>query len=119
MWENRTAMARAGIARIKDGFISFISFVAKSGRRIGVTAAGAALVVAGAVMLVTPGPGTLVLLAGIALLATEYLWARRLLEKVREKAGEVREAVRGREDSRRKAASHPEAAGPDGKGGDG
>ena len=33
----------------------------------------------GLVLLVLPGPGTPVLLAGLALLATEFTWAERLL----------------------------------------
>jgi predicted tellurium resistance membrane protein TerC len=38
----------------------------------------------GAALLVLPGPGTLVLLAGLALLATEFLWARVWLKRLRD-----------------------------------
>jgi len=52
-------------------------------RRPLVAAAGAALLVAGLVLLVLPGPGLLVLAAGLAVLAVEFHWARRLLARVR------------------------------------
>ena len=48
-------------------------------------ALGGILVLAGLVMLVTPGPGLLTILAGIAVLGRQYHWARRLLHKLREK----------------------------------
>ncbi len=40
---------------------------------------GAALVVAGLIMVPFPGPGWLVVFAGLAVLATEFAWAHRLL----------------------------------------
>jgi len=42
---------------------------------------GFALLVLGVVMLVTPGPGWLAIAGGIGLLATEFEWARRLLDR--------------------------------------
>jgi uncharacterized protein (TIGR02611 family) len=36
---------------------------------------------AGTVMLVTPGPGWVAIFAGLALLAREFEWAKRLLER--------------------------------------
>jgi hypothetical protein len=44
------------------------------------------LVAAGIAALVLPGPGLLMLFAGLALLAREYEWARRRLEPVRLRA---------------------------------
>ncbi|MGA7227086.1 MAG: PGPGW domain-containing protein [Acidimicrobiia bacterium] len=40
--------------------------------------AGFSLVIAGAAMLVLPGPGVLTIVAGVGLLGQEYEWARRL-----------------------------------------
>lgn len=45
---------------------------------------GFTLIALGAVMLVTPGPGWLAIFAGVALLAKDYEWARRWLDKLRE-----------------------------------
>ncbi|GLW97028.1 TIGR02611 family protein [Microtetraspora sp. NBRC 16547] len=40
---------------------------------------GAALVVSGLIMVPFPGPGWLIVFAGLAVLATEFAWAHRLL----------------------------------------
>jgi uncharacterized protein (TIGR02611 family) len=45
--------------------------------------AGFTLLFVGVVMLVTPGPGWLVIALGLGLLAAEYVWARRLLNKLK------------------------------------
>lgn len=55
-------------------------------RRGAVTVAGAALLAGGAVMLVLPGPAVAVIAAGLALLATEFDWAARLLAQLRQHA---------------------------------
>jgi tellurite resistance protein TerC len=52
-------------------------------RRLLVSVGGGLLLAAGAAMLVLPGPGLLVVAAGLAVLATEFVWARRLLERVK------------------------------------
>ena len=44
---------------------------------IGLTGGG--VTVLGAVLLVAPGPGVLVLLAGLGILATEFAWAGRIM----------------------------------------
>ncbi|HEX3082534.1 MAG TPA: PGPGW domain-containing protein [Candidatus Saccharimonadia bacterium] len=49
------------------------------------TVVGAALALAGLIMLVTPGPGLLTIVAGVAVWATEYRWARVLLLHLRER----------------------------------
>jgi tellurite resistance protein TerC len=61
-------------------------------RRLGVSIGGALLLAAGAAMLVLPGPGLLVIAAGLALLATEFVWARRLLDRVRARLPKKRRA---------------------------
>ena len=40
---------------------------------------GGGITVAGAVALIGPGPGILILLAGLGLLATEFAWAGRVM----------------------------------------
>jgi uncharacterized protein (TIGR02611 family) len=52
-------------------------------RRIGVTIAGIAVIAIGIVLLPLPGPGWLIIFAGLGILGTEYTWARRLLAAVR------------------------------------
>ncbi|WP_225878138.1 TIGR02611 family protein [Spongiactinospora rosea] len=48
--------------------------------KIGVGVAGAVLVIGGLIMVPFPGPGWLVVFAGFALLATEFVWAHRVLQ---------------------------------------
>ncbi|NNH07235.1 PGPGW domain-containing protein [Cellulomonas fimi] len=50
-------------------------------RVIAVASVGGTVVLAGVAMLVLPGPGILAILAGLAILATEFVWARRMLER--------------------------------------
>jgi uncharacterized protein (TIGR02611 family) len=51
--------------------------------RITVLMVGIAIVSAGLVMLITPGPGWVAIIVGLAVLATEYVWAERLLARVK------------------------------------
>ncbi len=62
-------------------------------KRFAATIVGAALLVLGAAMMVLPGPGILVIVAGLAVLATEYVWAQRLLKRAKSQAEKVQEAA--------------------------
>lgn len=54
--------------------------------RIGITAVGVLVIVVGVILLPLPGPGWLIIFAGLGLLATEYPWAARLLAWARRHA---------------------------------
>jgi uncharacterized protein (TIGR02611 family) len=62
-------------------------------RRIFLVIAGFTLLLVGAVMLFTPGPGMLVIFLGLGLLAAEFVWARRLMERIKHEGGRMRDAV--------------------------
>jgi uncharacterized protein (TIGR02611 family) len=51
--------------------------------RVGVTVAGVLVIAVGVVLLPLPGPGWLIIFAGLGILATEYTWAARLLGRVK------------------------------------
>ncbi|WAX57692.1 TIGR02611 family protein [Jatrophihabitans cynanchi] len=51
--------------------------------RVLVTLVGVAIIVLGIILLPLPGPGWLIIFAGLGLLATEYAWASRLLQRTR------------------------------------
>ena len=57
----------------------------RNGRRIGVGIAGFGLVIAGVILALplVPGPGSLLIIAGLAVLATEFEWAERWLHRAR------------------------------------
>jgi uncharacterized protein (TIGR02611 family) len=59
-------------------------------RRIGITVAGFAVLLAGVAMLVLPGPGLLVMVGGLAILATEYAWAKKPLDAMRARLARLR-----------------------------
>ena len=59
-----------------------------------VSVVGVTVLLIGIALLVLPGPALVVIPVGLAILATEYAWARRWLRKVRRIASDV---VSGRE----------------------
>jgi uncharacterized protein (TIGR02611 family) len=63
-------------------------------RRIVVTTVGCTLLCVGIVLLVIPGPGILLILAGLAVLATEYAWAHDLMQWIKRRAERLRDRTR-------------------------
>ncbi|MEE1939074.1 TIGR02611 family protein [Streptomyces sp. TRM 70361] len=57
--------------------------------QVGIFLAGLAVVVAGVLMLVLPGPGWFVIFAGLAIWATEFVWAQIVLRWTRRKVSEA------------------------------
>ncbi|MFF3732204.1 TIGR02611 family protein [Streptomyces sp. NPDC002476] len=57
--------------------------------QVGVFVVGLAVVVAGIVMLPLPGPGWLVIFGGMAIWATEFVWAQLVLRWTRRKVTEA------------------------------
>lgn len=51
--------------------------------RAGVFVVGGLLLVAGIIMIVTPGPAVVFIPLGLGVLATEFQWARNLLSRAR------------------------------------
>jgi uncharacterized protein (TIGR02611 family) len=68
-------------------------FIQRSGKRIAVTIVGFAVLLAGIALLVLPGPGWLLIFLGLAILATEYVWAQRMLATAKKKAEQAKDAV--------------------------
>lgn len=62
-------------------------------KRYAVTIAGFGVLAIGAVLLVLPGPGLLLIVVGLAVLATEYVWAHRLMVRAKKEARRVQEAA--------------------------
>ena len=58
-------------------------------RKGGITVAGISMLAGGVAMLVLPGPGLAVILLGLAVLATEYDWAARLLAGLRQRVSRM------------------------------
>jgi uncharacterized protein (TIGR02611 family) len=62
-------------------------------RRIFRIVSGFTLLLAGAVMLVTPGPGWVVIFLGLGVLGAEFVWARRLMERIKREGSRVKDAM--------------------------
>jgi tellurite resistance protein TerC len=58
-------------------------------KRVIVSVVGATVLLIGIALLVLPGPAFVVIPVGLAILATEYAWARRWLKKARRMASDV------------------------------
>jgi uncharacterized protein (TIGR02611 family) len=58
-------------------------------KRIVVGVVGGVVTVIGVVALVTPGPGWLIIFAGLGILATEFAWAAMFLESAKKSAKEA------------------------------
>ena len=54
---------------------------------------GFTLLALGVVMIVTPGPGWLTIILGLGILAAEFVWARTLLDRLKEQGMRLRDAV--------------------------
>lgn len=83
---------------LKDRLPRWFSSLPTWVRRLMVFVIGSMVLIAGLLMLVLPGPGILVIIVGLAILATEFVWAERLLTHARERAARVVRKVRKRKD---------------------
>jgi hypothetical protein len=83
-WEDRVPLAPLKVVW---------DFIRRNGKRVGVTIAGFAVLLAGVVLLVLPGPGWLLIFLGLGILSTEYVWAQRMLATAKRKAEEAKDVV--------------------------
>lgn len=67
-------------------------------KRVARITAGLGVVMAGLIMAIpgVPGPGLLVIFAGLSILAVDFVWAHRLKTKMKDTAGKVVNKIRGR-----------------------
>lgn len=66
----------------------------RKARQVVVAVVGGTVVLIGVVMIVTPGPAVVVIPLGLGILATEFVWARSLLHKVKEYLAEQAKKVK-------------------------
>jgi uncharacterized protein (TIGR02611 family) len=73
-----------------------LQVLARAVRRGGVFLVGMTLLVAGAAMLVLPGPGIAVMLLGLVVLSAEFKWAQQVLAWARERVADLRSQAQAR-----------------------
>jgi uncharacterized protein (TIGR02611 family) len=87
----RLAAARNFRRKLRRWF--YLDHAPKPVRRVIVGVIGGTVLVLGVAMIVLPGPAIVVVPLGLAILATEFIWARRWLKKVRVLVQEARNRV--------------------------
>jgi uncharacterized protein (TIGR02611 family) len=83
----RLSATRDRIKRTRGGALTY---------RIVITVLGLAIIVVGIILLPLPGPGWLIIFAGLAVLASEFEWAARLLRYARDQVSRWTEWVQTR-----------------------
>jgi len=89
-----------------------VSYTYKTARRIVVSIVGGTVLLVGVAMIVLPGPATLVIPTGLAILAIEFAWARRWLRRIKLQA---RQTIRRLNHTRKSLRSSATPARQDGK----
>ena len=64
-------------------------------KQVVVAVVGGTVTLFGVALLVLPGPGLLVIALGLSILASEFVWARSFLHKVKTKIAEATAKARG------------------------
>jgi len=54
---------------------------------------GFTLLLVGVIMVFTPGPGWLVIFLGLTLLAAEFVWAQRLMDRMKQEGNRLKDTV--------------------------
>ena len=89
----------------------------RSTKRIVIFVVGVALVLLGIVLIPLPGPFSIpLMIAGLAVLATEYVWAEKVLDTVKDKAKQASNAAKRsilRRQPTPEAAAEPVEPGPE------
>ena len=97
-------MGRCHTRRVGDALRGTWQRAGRTARRVVVSVIGIAVILAGAAMLVLPGPGIATVIGGLAILATEFTWAKRVLRWARAKWDNARDDIKYRYEQRRAAA---------------
>jgi uncharacterized protein (TIGR02611 family) len=63
--------------------------------RLIILVVGCVVLLAGVAMLALPGPGILVIIAGLAILAREFTWAEKTLDRTKAQAVKAKDKVVG------------------------
>jgi membrane protein implicated in regulation of membrane protease activity len=67
-------------------------------KRVARITSGIVLLIVGAILAIpgVPGPGLLVMFAGLSILAVDFVWAHRLKTKIKDGAGRAYNKMRGK-----------------------
>lgn len=63
---------------------------ARQAKRLVKIVMGFTVLLIGLIMLITPGPGIVAILFGLAILGTEFVWAKKLMKRFEKEANNVK-----------------------------
>jgi len=63
-------------------------------RKLVIFLIGISIVLIGCVLFFTPGPAIIVIPVGLAVLATEFIWAKKLLKKFKETTSSITQSAK-------------------------
>ena len=63
-------------------------------RKLAIFLIGISIVLIGCILFFTPGPAIIVIPKGLAVLATEFIWAKKLLNKFKEKTSSISKSAK-------------------------
>ena len=77
-------------------------------RRVIIGVIGGTILGIGLVMIILPGPAFIVIPLGLSILATEYLWAKKALHKMKQQISKAKESLNGKkQDTNRSSPASP------------
>lgn len=79
---------------------SMLKVTLKQGKRLIILIIGLTVLLIGLIMVVLPGPATLMIPAGLGILAIEFTWARRWLNRIKDGIGDITRSVKERNKSK-------------------
>ena len=72
---------------------AFVGKTIRQAKRLIIAIIGFTVLLIGLAMVVLPGPAFIVIPIALGILATEFIWAKKLLDRVKSKASNMREWV--------------------------
>jgi uncharacterized protein (TIGR02611 family) len=72
-------------------------------KRVVIAVVGTTVILIGLAFFVLPGPGLLIVIVGLAVLATEFAWAQGLLHKAREQYDRAKDKIKAKLDDKKKS----------------
>jgi len=72
-------------------------------KRVVIAVVGITVILIGVALMVLPGPGLLIIIVGLAVLATEFAWAQGLLHKAREQYDRAKDKVKNKLSDKKKS----------------
>lgn len=65
-------------------------------KRVAIAVIGTTVILIGLAFFILPGPGLLIVIVGLAVLATEFAWAQGLLHKAREQYDRAKDKIKAK-----------------------